>query len=69
MLKVQEGNVIWHETLRMLKFHPITAFMKTYTNFKQLFLVRVFWLKYMFQIQFKIPILDQKVFHLKGYTN
>ena len=26
----QEGNVIWHKTLRMLKFHPITAFMKTY---------------------------------------
>ena len=28
-LKVQEGNAIWHKTLRMLKFHPITAFMKT----------------------------------------
>ena len=58
MLKVQKGNVIWHETLRMLKFHPITAFMKTYTNFKQLFLVGVFWFKYMDPIKFKIPILD-----------
>ena len=57
----------------MLKFHPITAFMKTFTNFKKLFLVRVFWLKYIFQIKFKIPILDlmllpKTVFHLKGYT-
>ena len=32
--------------------------MKTYTNFKKIFLVRVFWLKYIFQIKFKIPILD-----------
>ena len=57
-LKVQEGNVIWHEILRMLKFHSIPAFMKTYTNFKKIFLVRVFWLKYIFRIKFKIPILD-----------
>ena len=42
----------------MLKFHPIPAFMKTYTNFKKIFLVRVFWLKYIFPIKFKIPILD-----------
>ena len=42
----------------MLKFHPIPAFMKTYTNFKKIFLVRVFWLKYIFLIKFKIPILD-----------
>ena len=32
--------------------------MKTYTKFKKIFLVRVFWLKYIFQIKFKIPILD-----------
>ena len=42
----------------MLKFHPIPAFMKTYTNFKKIFLVSVFWLKYIFLIKFKIPILD-----------
>ena len=32
--------------------------MKTYTNFKKIFLVRVFWFKYMSRIKFKIPILD-----------
>ena len=37
VIKVQEGNVIWHKTLRKLKFHPIPAFMKTYTNFKKYF--------------------------------
>ena len=47
--------------------------MKTYTNFKKIFLVRVFWLKYIFRIKLKIPILDlmllsKAVFHLKGYT-
>ena len=42
----------------MLKFHPIPAFMKTYTNLKKKILVRVFWLKYIFRIKFKIPILD-----------
>ena len=45
----------------MLKFHPIPAFMKTYTNFKKIFLqilVRVFWLKYIIRIKFKIIILD-----------
>ena len=57
-LKVQEGNVIRHKTLRMLEFHPFPAFMKTYTNFKKIFLVRVFCLKYIFRIKFKIPILD-----------
>ena len=31
--------------------------MKSYTNFKKIFLVRVFWLKYIFRIKFKIPIL------------
>ena len=48
--------------------------MKAYTNFKKIFLVRIFWLKYIFRIEFKIPILDlmllpkKTVFHLKGYT-
>ena len=36
-VKVQEGNVIWHKTLGMLKFHPIPAFMKTYTSSKNIF--------------------------------
>ena len=52
------GNVIWHKTLRMLKFHPIPALMKTYSNFKKLFLVRFFWIKYIFRIKYRIPILD-----------
>ena len=47
--------------------------MKTYTNFKKIFLVSVFPLKYIFLIKFKTPILDlmllpKTVFHLKGYT-
>ena len=47
--------------------------MKTYTNFKKIFLVRVFWLEYIFRIKLKIHILDlmlcqKTVFHLKGYT-
>ena len=43
----------------MIKFHPITAFMKTYIyKLQKIVLVRVFWLKYIFQIKFKIPILD-----------
>ena len=35
----------------MLKFHPITAFMKMHANFKKMFLIRV-------PIKFKIRILD-----------
>ena len=43
----------------MLKFHPITVFMKTYTNFKKkIFLIRVSWFKFIFLITFKVPILD-----------
>ena len=47
--------------------------MKTYTNFKKIFLVRVFSFKYIFRIEFKFPILDLKllpktVFHLTGYA-
>ena len=32
--------------------------MKTYTNFKKYFWLGLFWLEYIFQIKFKIPILD-----------
>ena len=40
---------------------------------QKIFLVRVFWLKFIFRIKFKIPILDlmllpKTVFHFKGYT-
>ena len=45
----------------MLKLHPIPAFKKTYTNFKKIFLVRVFWLNNIFRIKFKIPILDLRL--------
>ena len=36
-LKVLEGNIIKHKIVRMLKFHPIPAFIKTYPNFKKHF--------------------------------
>ena len=55
-VKVLEENIIRHKILRMLNFHPITAFMKTYPNFKNV-LVRVFWFKYISPIMFKIGIL------------
>ena len=42
----------------MSKLNPIPAFMKTYTNFKKIFLVRVFWLNNIFRVKFKILILD-----------
>ena len=41
-LKVLEGIIIRHKILRILKFRPITAFMKTYPNFKNVFLIRAF---------------------------
>ena len=41
----------------MLKCHPITAFMKTHTHFKNTF-DKVFGFKYIFPIKTKIPILD-----------
>ena len=49
-----------HITLRMLKCNPnlITAFMKTHANINKIFLIRVFWFKYIFPIKFKIRILD-----------
>ena len=37
----------------MLKFHTIAAF-----KLQKIFLVRVFWLKYIFRIKLEIPILD-----------
>ena len=52
-LKVQEGNIIWPKTLRMLKFHPITAFMKMHANFQKIFLIRVFGLNIYFQLNIK----------------
>ena len=42
----------------MLKFHPITAFMKTYTNFKKYFLLGFFGLNLFFLVTFKVLILD-----------
>ena len=42
----------------MLKFHPITAIMKMHANFQKIFLIRVFWFKYIFPIKYKIHILD-----------
>ena len=42
----------------MLKFHPITAFMKMHANFQKIFSIRVFWFRYIFPIKYKIPILD-----------
>ena len=53
-----EGTIIWPITLRMLKCHPITAFMKTHAHFKKIFLIRFFWFKYILPIKFKIRILD-----------
>ena len=54
----------------MLKFHPIIAFMKRIQTSKNIF-GQGFLVKYIFRIQFKIPILDlmfcqKTVFHLKG---
>ena len=57
-LKVLEGNIIWPITLRKLKCHPITAFMKTHANLKKYFCLGLFWFKYIFAIKFKIRILD-----------
>ena len=57
-LKVLEGNIIWPKTLRMLKFHPITAFMKMHANFQNYFWLGFFSLKYLFPIRYKIRILD-----------
>ena len=42
----------------MLKFHPITAFMKMHANFQKIFLVRAFCFNFIFQIKYKIRILD-----------
>ena len=42
----------------MLKFHIITAFMKMHANFQKIFLIKVFWFKYIFPTKYKIRILD-----------
>ena len=42
----------------LLKFHPITAFMKMRANFQKIILIKVFWFKYIFPIKYKIRILD-----------
>ena len=57
----------------MLKYRPVTAFMKIHANFKNIFLIRFLWFKCIFAIKFKIRILDlmllqKTVFHLTGYT-
>ena len=57
-LKVLEGNNIWPKTFRMLKFHPITAFIKMHANFQKIFLIRAFWFRYIFPIKYKIRIID-----------
>ena len=58
--RYKKGMLFGIKTLRMLRFHHITAFMKRYNvcKLQKVFLVRVFWLKHIFQIKFKIPILD-----------
>ena len=45
----------------MLKFHPISAFMKMHANFQKNY-IRVFWFKYRFPIKYKIRILDLMLF-------
>ena len=50
----------------MLKFNPIPAFMKTYTNFKKLFLVRVIGYNICFKLNLKgTAILTITMFHMK----
>ena len=45
-----------------VQFHPITAFVIMYANFKNIFLISVFWFKYIFPIKFQIPIFDKLLF-------
>ena len=52
-----------------IKNVKIPSYPSIYENvykLQKIFLVRVFWLKYIFRIKFKIP--QKTVFHLKGYT-
>ena len=56
----------------MLKFHPITALVKTYAIFFKK-MMTVLWFKYSFMIEFRMRIFDKMlllktVSHLKGYT-
>ena len=60
------------ETIRMLNFHPITAFMKTLQTSKNI-LIRVFVFVHIFLIEFQISIFDKvllpkTVSHSKGNT-
>ena len=71
-LKVQEGNIIRHKILRMLKFHSITAFMKRIQASKIL-LIGFYGLNIFLQLYLKLVFYikcycRKTVFHLKGYT-
>ena len=57
-LKVQEGNVIWHKTIKNDKISSYHSIYENAYKLHNIFLVRVFWLKYYFRIKLKIPILD-----------
>ena len=47
-----------HKTIRLLKVHPITGFMKMYSNLKKCFDI-FFWFKYTFLTEFKVRIFDK----------
>ena len=73
LLKVLEGNIIRHNMLRMLKFHPITALMKTYPSFKKNFWLGFFGLNIFLQLCLKLAfrlnvIVEKQCSKLKGYT-
>ena len=48
--------VIKHKNVKIPSYPRI--YENVYTNLKQIFLVRVYWFKYIFRIKFKFPILD-----------
>ena len=47
------ADIIWPKTLRMLKFHPITSFMKMHANFQNIYMIRVLGLNIYFQLNIK----------------
>ena len=57
-LKVQEGNVIWHKNIKNVKIPSYPSIYENVYKLQKKFLVRVFWLKYIFRFKFKIPVLD-----------
>ena len=60
---------IRHKTLRMVKFNPITAFMKTYAKLKKK--IRGFGLNIFLGLNFKSAfrlIVKKTVFYLNGYS-